>query len=129
MNYLDKESLVILHDFILSEFWGLSWIKNEWQLESLLFHIQNNKYYPSFVDKISHLFFWLIQFHCFNDWNKRSAIIWIERFLFINWYYIEDVIIKLEDIAIWVAKNEISKDNLKQIFKSMFLSFWYEELC
>lgn len=129
MKYLDKESIVILHDFILSEFWWLSWIKNEWQLESLLFHIQNDEYYSTFVEKISHLFFWLIQFHCFNDWNKRTAITWIETFLFINWYYIEDIIIKLEDIAIWVAKWEISKEILKSIFKSMFISFWYEDLC
>jgi hypothetical protein len=29
----------------------------------------------------------------------------------------------MEDIAVWVAKWEIAKDDLKKIFKSMFISF------
>jgi len=69
-------------------------------LDSILSHIKNEDYYPQFVDKLTHLFFSLVQFHTFNDGNKRTAILAVELFLFINEIYIEDVIIKLEDIAI-----------------------------
>ena len=33
----------------------------------ILDHIQNDDYYPDFVDKLTHLFFCSNKFHCFND--------------------------------------------------------------
>ena len=33
-----------------------------------------NDWYPTFVDKLTHLFFCTCQFHCFSDGNKRLAI-------------------------------------------------------
>lgn len=128
-NYLDVDSLIEFHDYIIDEFWGLKWTKNIWQLESILSHIQNDEYYSTFSEKITHLFFSMVQFHVFNDGNKRTSILAVELFLFINDIYIEDVIIKLEDIAIWIAKWNISKDNLGNIFDAMFISFWYDHLC
>ena len=44
------------------------------KLDSVLQHIQNDDYYPNFVDKLTHLFFSTCQFHCFADGNKRLAI-------------------------------------------------------
>jgi prophage maintenance system killer protein len=61
----------------------------------------------------------------FNDWNKRTSIIITSFFLDINNIIIDDYVIKMEDLAIWVAKWEIGKEDLNKIFKSMFLSFWY----
>ena len=34
-------------------------------LESVLQNIQNDIYYPTFADKITHLFFCICKFHCF----------------------------------------------------------------
>ena len=39
------------------------------RLDSVLQNIQNDDYYPSFVDKITHLFFCACEFHCFEDGN------------------------------------------------------------
>ena len=39
------------------------------KLESVLFHIQNDDYYPTFLDKLEHLFFCSCKFHCFTDGN------------------------------------------------------------
>jgi len=44
------------------------------KLESVLEHIQNDVYYPTFEDKLTHLFFSANKFHCFADGNKRIAI-------------------------------------------------------
>ncbi|EKE26255.1 MAG: hypothetical protein ACD_4C00354G0001 [uncultured bacterium (gcode 4)] len=126
INYLNIEEVIFIHNEILRLSWWLEWTKNLWQLESVLEHIKNNIYYKDFFEKAGHLFFWIIKFHCFNDWNKRTAIITLDQFFKINWIIIEDFWIKMEDIAIWVAENEISKIELQKIFKSMLLSFWYK---
>jgi len=44
------------------------------RLDSVLVNIQNDDYYPDFVDKLTHLFYCVCQFHCFADGNKRLAI-------------------------------------------------------
>lgn len=44
------------------------------KLDSVLQHIQNDDYYPTFEDKLTHLFFSSCNFHCFQDGNKRIAI-------------------------------------------------------
>ena len=44
------------------------------KLESVLCHIQNDDYYPTFLDKLLHLFYCSCKFHCFCDGNKRIAI-------------------------------------------------------
>lgn len=125
IKYLTPENILFIHDSVLRVFGGLAWIKNQWQLESVLHHIQNDTYYPTIIEKASHLFFWLIQFHTFNDGNKRTAVTSLQMFFLINEIEIKDLIIKMEDIAIWVAKWEIQKKELSKIFRSMFMSFGY----
>lgn len=56
------------------------------KLESVLQHIQNDEYYPTFVDKLTHLFFCTCEFHCFADGNKRLAITLSLQFLLFNGY-------------------------------------------
>ena len=56
------------------------------KLESVLFHIQNDDYYPTFLDKLEHLFFCSCKFHCFADGNKRIAITLTAMFLLKNGY-------------------------------------------
>ncbi len=41
-------------------------------LDSALFHIQNDDYYPTFEEKLTHLFFSACNFHCFQDGNKTN---------------------------------------------------------
>lgn len=53
---------------------GMDGQLNIGQLESVLEHIKNDEYYPTFVDKLTHLFFCACKFHCFQDGNKRIAI-------------------------------------------------------
>ena len=54
------------------------------KLDSVLQHIQNDDYYPSFLDKLVHLFFCSCKFHCFTDGNKRIAITLSALFLLKN---------------------------------------------
>ena len=56
------------------------------KLDSVLQHIQNDEYYPTFLDKLQHLFYCACQFHCFVDGNKRIAIVLTAMFLLKNGY-------------------------------------------
>jgi len=56
------------------------------RLESVLQHIQNDDYYPTFASKLTHLFFCTCMFHCFQDGNKRIAISLSAQFLILNGY-------------------------------------------
>jgi len=54
------------------------------KLESVLQHIQNDDYYPTFEDKLTHLVFSTNKFHCFEDGNKRLSISVGAHFLLSN---------------------------------------------
>ena len=53
---------------------GIMGMLNMDMLESILNHIQNDDYYPTFEDKLTYLFFSACKLHCFADGNKRIAI-------------------------------------------------------
>lgn len=90
-------------------------------LESVLQHIQNDDYYPTFVDKITHLFFGACQFHCFQDGNKRIAITLSAQFLIINGYMkVAGMFFReMENISYHVAGGKIKEDLLKKIMESI----------
>jgi len=87
------------------------------KLESVLFHVQNEDYYPEFVDKITHLFFCVNKFHCFQDGNKRIAITLSAQFLLLNGYmYCAGKFIReMENISYHLAAGKIEKDLLHDI--------------
>lgn len=87
------------------------------KLDSVLNHIQNDDYYPEFVDKLTHLFFSTCQFHCFADGNKRIAITLSTEFLLKNGYMFiaKDFISKMENIIYYVAAGKINKELVHKI--------------
>lgn len=92
------------------------------KLDSVLQNIKNDDYYPTFVDKITHLFFCACQFHCFADGNKRIAITLSTDFLLKNGYMFiaRDFIGKMENISYHVAAGKISKELLHKIMTLIF---------
>jgi death-on-curing protein len=91
------------------------------RLESVLTHIQNDDYYPTFVDKLTHLFFSICKFHCFIDGNKRLAITASAHFLLLNGYMaIAKVFFaEMENISYHVASGCICKELLHQILNAI----------
>ena len=87
------------------------------QLESILEHIKNDDYYPEFVDKLTHLFFGVCKFHCFEDGNKRIAITISTYFLLLNGYMAvaKNFMAITENISYEVASGNISKELLHRI--------------
>jgi|SRR3989339_1231961 len=87
---------------------------NTGTLDSVLHHIQNDDYYPSFTDKLTHLFFCACKFHCFADGNKRIAISLCAQMLLLNGYLrsVGGFIRESENVSYHVAAGNISKELL-----------------
>lgn len=114
INYLTLEVAYKEHDKIIADTGGLPGIKNQ-TLESVLFHMQNDDYYPIFEDKITHLVYSVAENHSFQDGNKRSSIVLGSLFLKINHFpdeVISDFIQKMEALVLMLVEKEISRDDL-----------------
>lgn len=93
------------------------------KLDSVLQHIQNDDYYPTFEDKLTHLFFSACNFHCFQDGNKRIAISFCAQMLLFNGYlYCAGRFIReMENISYHVAAGAIDKELLRDIIAAFLL--------
>jgi death on curing protein len=87
------------------------------KLESVLEHIRNDDYYPTFADKLTHLFFCACKFHCFQDGNKRIAIVLCAQMLLFNGYLscTQHFLREMENISYHVAAGNIGKELLGEI--------------
>jgi len=91
------------------------------KLESCLEHIQNDLYYPTFEEKLTHLFHSANKFHCFEDGNKRIAISLGAQFLLLNGYVFiaRHFIEEMENISYHVAAGHIDKEFLQEIITAV----------
>lgn len=91
------------------------------RLDSVLQFIQDDNYYPAFVDKLTHLFYCTCEFHCFADGNKRLAITLCAQFLLLNGYLAvaKSFFSIMENISYHVAAGKISKDLLHRIMTAV----------
>lgn len=87
------------------------------KLESVLQHIQDDDYYPTFEEKLTHLFFSACKFHCFHDGNKRIAITLSAQMLLFNGYMycVSSFLREMENISYHVAAGNIDKELLQEI--------------
>jgi death on curing protein len=121
LNYFTSEYAIIIHDKIVALSGGIQGIKTFGNIDSPLSHIQNDDYYPTFEDKLTHLVFSFNKFHAFNDGNKRTSIAMGAFFIEINGLdsIVGKFIIEMENIAVLVADNIISKELLTEIITSI----------
>ena len=126
--YFDAKDAIQRQDWIIENSGGMSGINNLGQLDSCLTHIQNDLYYPEFIDKLTHLVFSIVKFHMFNDGNKRSSIALGAYFLELNGYEIAQKFVReMENIVVWIAENKIDKDLLRELIESLIYEDDYNE--
>ena len=127
--YFGIDHAVEVHDWIIEHSGGLAGIKDLGPLESVLEHIQNDLYYPSFEEKLNHLVFAVNKFHAFNDGNKRSSLSLGAYFLEINGYdyCVRKFVLEMENIVVWLARNDISKELLLKLITSLIMDDEYSE--
>ncbi|MEC4115140.1 type II toxin-antitoxin system death-on-curing family toxin [Myroides pelagicus] len=126
---IPTEYAIKVHDKIIEISGGQPGVKNFGNLDSPLSHLDNDDYYPTFEDKLTHLVFSVNKLHAFNDGNKRTSIALGAFFLQINGleYCIDKFIIEMENIAVLVADNIIDKEFLNEIIFSIMNEEDYNE--
>lgn len=108
---------------------GTTGILNLNSIQAALDHIQNDDYYPTFEEKLTHLFFVANKSHCFQDGNKRIAITLGSIFLLKNGYInaAKEFLYRMEIISYHVAASHIDKDLLQEIITSIIFDVDYSE--
>lgn len=96
-------------------------ILNVGYLHSVLAHIQNDDYYPTFEDKLVHLVWSINKNHSFSDGNKRLSITLGSLFLLLNGrlYCNKRFLQEMENISYHLAAGRIDKDLLRDIIHSI----------
>ena len=119
--YFDAQHAVDVHDWIIEHSGGLPGLKDLGQLESVLQHIQNDDYYPSFDAKLTHLIFGINKFHAFNDGNKRSSLTLGAYFLTLNGYdyCVPQFVVQMENNVVALAEGSVSKNLLQRVVTSL----------
>lgn len=108
---------------------GSDGILNTASLESAIDFIRDDDYYPTFIDKLTHLVFVANKSHCFQDGNKRIAISLGMKFLLDNGFLFaaHRFIFKMEIISLHLAAGRINKDFLKKLIESIVYEEDYSE--
>lgn len=108
---------------------GSDGILNTASLESAIDFIRDDDYYPTFIDKLTHLVFIANKSHCFQDGNKRIAISLGMKFLLDNGFLFaaQRFIFKMEIISLHLAAGRINKDFLKKLIESIVYEEDYSE--
>lgn len=122
LNYISLEQAINIHaKTIKYSGGGICRQIDVGKLDSVLQHIRNDEYYPTFSKKLTHLFFCTCQFHCFADGNKRLAITLSTQFLLINGYMsiAKSFMGEMENISYHVASGKIDKELLERIIESI----------
>lgn len=127
--YFDLYHAIKAHDKVLEVSGGLSGILHSGRLESILTHVQNDDYYSTFEEKLTHIVFSVITSHCFSDGNKRTSIALGAYFMEINGLdiFADKFIIEMENICVHVANNLIDKELLQEIITSIIEDEDYSE--
>ena len=128
-QYFTVQYAIEVHDSIIRESGGFMGIKDIGLIDSTLYHLQNEFYYPDIEHKMTHLLFSFNKNHCFNDGNKRTSLALTVYFLAINGLdiLIDKFIIEMENIVVDVADNRIDKDLLFEIITSLLYEDDYSE--
>ncbi|WP_373780363.1 type II toxin-antitoxin system death-on-curing family toxin [Glaesserella sp.] len=121
--YFDVAHSVKMHDWIIEKSGGLAgtYPDGEGKLHSVLEHIQNDDYYPTFEDKLVHLIYSINKLHVFLDGNKRASLVLGAYFLELNGYdyCVKEFTLKMENIVVWLAESKIPKDLLHKLICSI----------
>lgn len=130
LKYIDyDEALVIYNRTIDASGGGLNGVKDEGGIRKVLDFVQNDMYYPTFVEKLTYLVFGLCTGHYFGDSNKRVALTLGVCFLVHNGYYWHayNFMQCMEAIIYHVAAGRIDKDLLQRIITCFMANEDYPE--
>ena len=119
--YISNEQAIETHNKTIMYSGGGSYeVLNIGYLYSVLEHIQNDDYYPTFEDKLVHLVWSINRNHSFSDGNKRLSITLGAQFLLLNGYMfcVKRFMEEMENISYHLAAGRIDKELLHKLIHS-----------
>ena len=108
---------------------GALGVLNTHSLEAALGLMQNDNYYPTFIDKLTYLVYTANKAHSFQDGNKRIAISLGMKFLLDNGYLfvIQKFAQNMEMVSYQLAAGRIDKKLLHDIIESILTEEEYSD--
>jgi len=121
MKSFDIARVIELNDAIAEEFGGTKGYRKARMgyLASALNHALNDDYYPTFLDKLTHIVFSCVKFRPFVDNNARTALALGIYFLELNRMegYFVHFAVRMERIIAELMEGGMTKDELKAKLK------------
>lgn len=130
LKYPDyDEALNVYYKTIDASGGGLHGVKDEGGIKKVLDFVQNDLYYPTFIDKLTYLIYGICTGHYFEDCNKRIALTLGVWFLFYNGHYwhAANLMPMMEAFIYHVAAGRIDKDLLHRIIECYMANEDYPE--
>jgi len=118
ISYISYDELISIHRKMIDKSGGGTLgVLKDGNIHAILEFVQNDDYYPSFVEKLTYLVFSFCDGHCFIDGNKRIALTIGAAFLLHNGYYwaAKTFMTQIEPIVYHVAASVIDKPLLQRI--------------
>lgn len=130
LKYIDYDgALEVYRKTVAASGGGLQGVKDEGGIRKVLDFVQNDLYYPTFIEKLTYLVFGLCTGHYFEDSNKRVALTIGVWFLVHNGYYWHAYSFMqcMEAIIYHVAAGRIDKELLQRIITYFMANEDYPE--
>ncbi len=124
--YLNLEIVLEIHKVQLEEHGGMDGIRDHGGLDSAIAQPQAsfgvNDLYPTVFDKAAAYAFHLAESQAFVDGNKRVALASALTFLALNGYEFPEDQPKFYDAMIAIAKRELDKEGLSNLFREAWIN-------
>jgi len=122
IRFLNREIVIAFHKDQIAQFGGKTGIRDETLLESALAQPEasfGGEYVHTDIFQMAAAYgYHICQNHPFFDGNKRTALIAMYTFLFVNGYRIVADKKSLFAIVIGLASGQVSKDELSEYLKN-----------
>jgi len=114
VQYVSVEEVIEIHRRIVRLTGGTVGIRDHGSLESSVLQplqsFGDEDLYPSVVEKVAALGFFLIQNHPFFDGNKRAGHAALETVLLLNGYELSATVDEQEVVVLDVARGELPRE-------------------
>lgn len=118
IQYISFEEVLSVYQKMIDQSGGgFSGIRDEGGIRMILDYVQNDDYYPTFIEKLNYIVYRFCSGHFFTDGNKRISLTIGAYFLLKNEYYwaATTFMQRMEAIVYHVAASNISQDLLLKI--------------
>ena len=130
ISYISYDELLFIYYKMIEKSGGGSpGILKKGNIHAILDFVQNDLYYPSFVEKLTYIVFSFCCGHCFIDGNKRIALTLGAAFLLHNGYLwaAKTFMEQIEPFVYHVAASTIDKPLLQRIMVCVVDNTDYDE--